>query len=97
MKGNPSSLFIRRWRIEHNVTREDLADEAGLNARIITRAEFEPREMGVYKAIKLARAMGVSVEELFGRDAPMGASPPAWDGVARNAVSSLPGKGGMGR
>lgn len=97
MKGNPSSLFIRRWRIEHNVTREGLAEESGLNARIITRMESEPREMGVYKAIKLARAMGVSVEELFGADAPMGDSPPAWDGVARNAVSSLPGKGGMGR
>lgn len=93
MKGNPSSLFIRRWRIEHDATRESLASAAGVTVRLVTRAETDPREMGVYKAIKLARAMGVSVEEAFGRDVPEESAAAPWDGVARNAVSALPGKG----
>lgn len=87
---NPSSCIVRRFREANRLSREALAEEAGLNPRVITRIETEDREPGVYKAIRLARAMGATVEDVFGRDVPDVDAEECWDGVARNALPSLP-------
>lgn len=59
---------LRRLRIEHELTQEDLAKRSGVSARMIQNYElgaFQPR-MGT--AEKLASALEISVNDLLGVD-----------------------------
>jgi transcriptional regulator with XRE-family HTH domain len=79
MLPDPLDIFaanLRRIRRERGLSQERLAHNADLNMTHVAKIERSEREPGVRSVSKLARALGVSAEELFegidGRDARWG-------------------------
>lgn len=65
---NPSSNNITARRIKLNLTQQELADLLGMHVQRINAFETgkrNPLSMEVRTAIKIAKALGVTVEELF--------------------------------
>lgn len=56
--------MLRRLREEAGLTHQALAEKAGLSIRTVVYAE-EGRDIRVSTAQRLARALGVSVDDLF--------------------------------
>jgi len=55
---------VRRLRLQHALTQEQLADEAKISAKTVSRVETGHKTHGsTYR--KLARALGVPVKELL--------------------------------
>jgi transcriptional regulator with XRE-family HTH domain len=58
-------LYLRHWRLHHLLTQAELAKAAGVSAPTIIRAERNEPVFAL-NAAKLARALGVTVEQLEG-------------------------------
>ena len=59
---------LKRLRLEKGWTREQLSEASGIHANVIGRIERGEREfkdLTVQTAIRLAEALGVTVEDLF--------------------------------
>jgi putative transcriptional regulator len=56
---------IRIQRAIHDLTQADLADRAGITRVSVNTIEGGRMVPSIYLALKLARALGVSVDELF--------------------------------
>jgi len=61
----PLGAQVRRLRLERKLSQERLADRAGLNYKYLSRVERGRSEPGADILVRLARALDVSVGELF--------------------------------
>lgn len=61
----PLGAQIRRLRLERDLVQERLAELAGLNYKYLGRIELAQVNPSAEKLIHLARALGVTVGELF--------------------------------
>lgn len=57
-------MLIKTFRKRRYMTLEQLAAKSGVQRASINRYELGKREPGVYNAIRIARALGVTVEDL---------------------------------
>ena len=62
--------MIRNIRKQRRLTLEMLAKMSGVSRVSINRYELNKREPKLSDAMKIARALGVTVEELMGDDLP---------------------------
>ncbi len=56
---------LREWREAHRLTVREVAALSGVSASEISRAERGLIRLGAMKKVRLARALGASLEELF--------------------------------
>jgi transcriptional regulator with XRE-family HTH domain len=63
------STKLRVLRVQRNLTLEDLATSAGLTRSYVSKVERGLSVPSIGAALKLARALGITVEELFGEAA----------------------------
>ena len=77
MASNPESLYlsrlgdrVRAWRSEHGMTRKALSASCGISERYLAQLEAGEGNISVLLLRKVARAMGVPVEQLVREDAP---------------------------
>lgn len=59
---------IRRLRMEHEWTQEELADRLGVSRSAMGNYEREQREPGIDMLIRLADIFGITVDALVGRN-----------------------------
>jgi len=57
--------MIKRWMRERNLSQRELARIAGIHESMISRFLNGTRFLGVRPLLRLAKAMGVSVEAFF--------------------------------
>jgi transcriptional regulator with XRE-family HTH domain len=60
---------LRAVRLRRHLTQEALEATSGVPQTVISKLESRGPTVGVLHALDLAKALGVSVEELFGDDA----------------------------
>ncbi len=68
---------IQRLRAERRLSQEQLAQEVGVSRQAVSKWELDDALPDTDKLVPLARALGVSVDELLGNTA----DPPAGGGV----------------
>ena len=61
----PLGAQLRRLRLERELSQEELAELSGLNYKYIGRVELAKAEPGADVLVRLARALRVTVGELF--------------------------------
>ena len=61
---------VRAWRSEHSMTRKALSAACGISERYLAQLEAGEGNISVLLLRKVARAMGVPVEQLVREDAP---------------------------
>ena len=59
---------VRAWRTEHGMTRRHLAGASGVSERYLAQLEAGRGNISVLLLRKVARAMGVAVEQLVKED-----------------------------
>ncbi|MCM3660318.1 helix-turn-helix transcriptional regulator [Georgenia satyanarayanai] len=59
---------VRRRRREHRLTQAELARAVGVSRQTVIAVERGDYAPSVHLALRLARALGVTVEELFAED-----------------------------
>ena len=60
-------MRIKEFRKAKGMTQADLAKAAGITSVAICRYEKEHRKPNIFIAVKIANALGVTVEELIGQ------------------------------
>jgi XRE family transcriptional regulator, aerobic/anaerobic benzoate catabolism transcriptional regulator len=77
MASNLESLYlsrlgerVRAWRAQHSMTRKALSAACGISERYLAQLETGEGNISVLLLRKVARAMGVPVEQLVREDAP---------------------------
>jgi XRE family aerobic/anaerobic benzoate catabolism transcriptional regulator len=77
MASNPEAIYlsrlgdrVRAWRAEHSMTRKALSAACGISERYLAQLEAGEGNISVLLLRKVARAMGVPVEQLAREDAP---------------------------
>jgi putative molybdopterin biosynthesis protein len=78
---------LRRLRIARGLGQSELARRAGISRQALSAIEGGTYQPGVATALRIARALGQSVESLFGEDQPVEIVA-RWHGVAASARSS---------
>jgi transcriptional regulator with XRE-family HTH domain len=56
---------LRTWRQTNGVTLEEIADLSGVSVPMLSRVERGQRRLSAMARIRLARALGVRVRDLF--------------------------------
>ena len=89
----PLGAQLRRLRLERNLSQEKLAELAGVNYKHIGQIELANTEPGADVLVRLARALGVPVGQLFETITPRDAVPhrlsPADIDVMSTALETL--------
>jgi transcriptional regulator with XRE-family HTH domain len=62
------SPSLRSWRTSNGITLEELSDVTGYSVPMLSRVERGERRLSALARIRLARALGVKVRELFPAD-----------------------------
>lgn len=62
------NIKLRTAREQSGKTQAQVAKEAGVSEQAYQRYEYDKREPGVRTAIRIARALDSTAEELFGTD-----------------------------
>ncbi|WEV43569.1 helix-turn-helix transcriptional regulator [Lactobacillus sp. ESL0684] len=57
--------LVKKLRLEHNLTQEELAEKVNVSSRTIISIEKERYKPSLVLAYKLARIFKLSIEELF--------------------------------
>jgi len=73
----PLGEQLRRLRLDRRMSQETLAELANLNYKYIGRIELGKADPGAEVLVRLARALRVSVGELFHTVTPSSPAPPA--------------------
>ena len=73
--GNHDPRSLRTRRLEQGLTQAELAARAGVSRQLVAAVEAGRNTPAVDAALGLARALGTSVEALFGDDPPRHATP----------------------
>lgn len=63
---------LRTWRQRHGLTLEEVADVTGVSVPMLSRVERGERRLSALARIRLARALGTRVRELFPPASPIG-------------------------
>jgi transcriptional regulator with XRE-family HTH domain len=71
----PLGAQLRRLRLERSLSQERLAERAGLNYKYIGQVELAKQDPGADVLVRLARALGVPVGQLFETITPQDAVP----------------------
>ncbi|WIM66844.1 helix-turn-helix transcriptional regulator [Corynebacterium breve] len=58
--------MVRKWRRWHEFSQSELAEKAGVSRQTIANIEKGNYSPSVHLALDIARALGKTVEELFG-------------------------------
>jgi transcriptional regulator with XRE-family HTH domain len=61
-------LFItkfRKWRIDNELTLEELSDLTGYSTAMLSRVERNQRQLSPLARVRVARRLGVRVRDLF--------------------------------
>jgi transcriptional regulator with XRE-family HTH domain len=74
----PLGAQLRRLRLDRKLTQETLAERASLNYKYIGRIELGKADPGADVLVRLARALAVSVGELFETITPARGTPALW-------------------
>lgn len=82
---------LREWRERRNLTQQELAALAGVSRQTVGGIEAGRYGPGVEVGLRLARALGCRVEDLFGLEDGEGIPVPAAEG-ARVAVAEIAGR-----
>jgi transcriptional regulator with XRE-family HTH domain len=61
---------LRRWRAANGLTLEEVADLTGFSAAMLSRAERGERTFSPLAKVRIARALGVRVADLFDVEEP---------------------------
>lgn len=56
---------LRLWRVDHGLSERELAGLTGISPAMLSRVERGERQLAPLTRIKVARRLGVAVEELF--------------------------------
>jgi transcriptional regulator with XRE-family HTH domain len=56
---------LRRWRVSHGLTLDEVADLTGYSTAMFSRAERGERTFAPLAKVQVARALGVRVADLF--------------------------------
>ena len=72
----PLGAQLRRLRLDRRLTQETLAELASLNYKYIGRIELGKADPGADVLVRLARALGVPVGDLFDTITPSRSTPP---------------------
>ena len=59
------STRLRRWRLEHGLTLEELHDLTGLSISMLSRGERGQRQFSPLTKVRMARLLEVRVCDLF--------------------------------
>lgn len=59
---------LRDWRTKHGLTLEELSDVTGYSIPMLSRVERGERGLSALARIRLARALGVKVRDIFPPD-----------------------------
>jgi transcriptional regulator with XRE-family HTH domain len=84
----PLGAQLRRLRLDRQMTQETLAELAGLNYKYIGRIELGKADPGADVLVRLARALGIAVGEIFETITPARSAPPALPFDHVDAVTS---------
>ncbi len=84
----PLGAQLRRLRLDRQLTQETLAELAGLNYKYIGRIELGKADPGADVLVRLARALGISVGDIFDTITPARGGPPALPLDQIDAVTS---------
>lgn len=71
---------LRTWRLQHGLTLQEVSDLCGISASMISRVERGQKRLSPMTKVRLARALGARVSELF-------------DTAARPTANSSPSRG----
>lgn len=66
---------LRTWRLQHGLTLQEVSDLCGVSASMISRVERGQKRLSPMTKVRLARALGVRIRDLFGDDVCSTASP----------------------
>ncbi len=64
MNAKSLGTLLRDWRIERDLTQEQLGKAAGLSRKIIGSIELGDRDIKIEEVVKVCRALGRNAEEL---------------------------------
>lgn len=64
---------LRVWRTRQGLTLAEVADLAGLSEAMLSRAERSERDLSPMLRVRVARALGVRVRDLFPPEEPTAA------------------------
>lgn len=67
MEVHKNRFRLREVRLKAGMTQSEVADAAKLSRRFYVALETERQEPGVVPAIRVARVLKTTVEDLFGR------------------------------
>jgi transcriptional regulator with XRE-family HTH domain len=56
---------LRLWRVRHGLTLSEVADLTGVSAAMLSRVERGERTLSPMTRVRVARALGVRVRDLF--------------------------------
>jgi Predicted transcriptional regulators len=59
---------LRTWRLENGLTLQEVSDLSGISASMISRVERGQSQLSPLAKVRLARALGVRVRDLFASD-----------------------------
>ncbi|WP_420751367.1 helix-turn-helix transcriptional regulator [Rhodococcus sp. O3] len=65
MAGTPSSNRVREFRKQLRITQAELGERVGVSRQSIVSTEKGDYAPSVYLALRLARTLGTTVEDLF--------------------------------
>ena len=57
--------LLKDWRTKHDLTLEEISDVTGYSVPMLSRVERGERQLNALARIRLARALGVKVREIF--------------------------------
>ncbi len=60
-----SQSRLKTWRLAHGLSQADVAGLAGISCAMVSRVENHKAQAGPLTKVRIARALGVSVSELF--------------------------------
>lgn len=64
MNAKSLGIILRDWRIESDLTQEELGEAAGLSRKIVGSIERGARKVDYEEVIRICRALGRHIEEL---------------------------------
>ena len=58
-------MFLKKWRIEHGMTQEEIATKCGISRQYYSLIETGERKVPVWTAKKIAAALGFDWQRFY--------------------------------
>ena len=59
---------LRDWRLQHGLTLQEVSDLCGISPSMVSRVERGEKRLSPLAKVRVARALGVRVRDLFDAD-----------------------------